>query len=168
MSIERLMPPTTTTERETLRGYLDFQRATLALKCDGLDDEQLRQQASPPSTLSLLGLLRHMAEVERVWFRLVVNREDVPRVWSDTGDFQAAFNTDGATAHEAYAAWEREIEHARRIEATVDSLDNVYRYERRDMDISLRAVMMHMIGEYARHNGHADLLREAVDGTVGP
>jgi hypothetical protein len=138
VTFERLAPPLLGDERATLRAFLDFHRATLALKCDGLTDDQLRRQASPPSTLSLLGLVRHMTEVERTWFRKVIKGEQVGLAYSDAGDEQAAESLD-VTAYQP--RWEEEV--------------------------SLRLVMHHMIHEYARHNGHADLLREAIDGTVG-
>jgi uncharacterized damage-inducible protein DinB len=167
MTTERFEPPLTGGERETLRAYLDFHRATLALKCDGLADEDLRRRSMPPSALSLLGLVRHMAEVERSWFRRVVDGEDVPLVWSPDGDFQVAYDAAGASPAEAFAAWEREVEHARRIEREAPSLD-MTGVDRRSGEVySLRLVMLHVIQEYARHNGHADLLREGIDGDVG-
>jgi uncharacterized damage-inducible protein DinB len=150
-----------------LRGFLDYHRGTLAMLCDGLSDEDLRRRSMPPSTLSLLGLVRHMAEVERRWFRQVVNGEDVPLVWSPERDYQAAFDTSRSTRAEAFDAWRNEVEHARRIEAAAESLDVTAYNDRWDETVSLRLVMLHMIHEYARHNGHADFLREGVDGTVG-
>ncbi|NUP32200.1 MAG: DinB family protein [Streptomycetaceae bacterium] len=150
-----------------LRVFLDFHRSTLAMKCDGLGTEELRRQSMPPSTLSLLAVVRHMAEVERTWFRRVINGEDIPLVWSDTMDFQAAYDARTATRDEAFAAWRAEVEHARRIEAAAESLDVTGHQARWGEDVSLRFVMLHMIHEYARHNGHADFLREGVDGTVG-
>ncbi|MFD6716618.1 Mini-circle protein [Micromonospora sp. TSRI0369] len=167
METERIGPPLLGGERESLRAFLDFHRATLALKCEGLTDEQLRRPASPPSTLSLLGLVRHMAEVERTWFRRVIAAEDVPLVWSDSGDFQQAYDARDADVAEAFAAWRREIEHARRIEREAASLDVTGHQARWGEDVSLRLVMLHMLHEYARHNGHADLIREAIDGAVG-
>ncbi|ATO12905.1 Mini-circle protein [Micromonospora sp. WMMA2032] len=167
MPTERIGPPLRAGERETLRAFLDFHRATLALKCEGLTDEQLRRPASPPSTLSLLGLLRHMAEVERTWFRRVIAAEDVPLIWSETGDFQAAYDAREADGAQAWEAWRREVAHARRIEREAESLDVTGHQARWGEDVSLRLVMLHMMHEYARHNGHADLIREAVDGTVG-
>ncbi|MGC4879897.1 DinB family protein [Micromonospora sp. DT43] len=167
MTTERIGPPLTGDERETLRAFLDFHRATLALKCAGLTDEELRRQSMPPSTLSLLGLVRHMAEVERAWFRRVIDGEDIPLVWSETGDFQQAYDAGAATRAEAFDAWEREVEHARRIERAAASLDVTGHNARSGETVSLRLVMLHLIHEYARHNGHADLLREGVDGTVG-
>ncbi|RFU86170.1 DinB family protein [Streptomyces triticagri] len=164
---ERVGPPHAGSERETLRGFLDYHRATLAMKCAGLDDAELRRQAMPPSTLSLLGLVRHMAEVERAWFRRVFEDPDVPMVWSDRIDFQAAYDTSGATGSEAFAAWEAEVEHARRIEREADSLDLTGHQPRWGEDVSLRMVMVHVLLEYGRHNGHADFLREGIDGAVG-
>ena len=167
MTDDRIEPPLTGGERETLRAYLDWHRATLARKCAGLSDDDLRRRSMPPSTLSLLGLVRHMAEVERSWFRRVVAGEDVPLVWSPDGDFQVAYETAAATRAEAFAAWEREVGHARRIERAAPSLD-VTGVDRTTGEVySLRLVMLHLLQEYARHNGHADLLRERIDGAVG-
>ncbi len=167
MTTERVGPPLCGDEREILRAFLDYHRATLAMKCEGLNDEELRRQSSPPSTLSLLGLVRHMAEVERTWFRIVINSEDIPLVWSEEMDYQVAYDASAATGAEAFTAWQAEVEHARRIEREAASLD-VTGYQRTwDEDVSLRLVMLHLLQEYARHNGHADFLREAVDGTVG-
>ena len=97
MTTERPDPPLSGDERVMLRTFLDYHRATLAMKCDGLSDEELRRPSMPPSTLSLLGLVRHMAEVERTWFRQVINREDIPLVWSADGDFQVAYDASTAT-----------------------------------------------------------------------
>ena len=165
--MERISPPLTGDERETLRAYLDFHRATLALKCEGLTDEQLRRASMPPSTLSLLGLVRHMAEVERHWFRRVLSGEDLPHLWSDTHDFQAAYDASGSGRAEAFAAWEAEVAHARRIESAAPSLDVTAYAPGWNEEASLRMLMLHLIHEYARHNGHADFLREAIDGTTG-
>lgn len=167
MTTERIGPPAVAGEREMLRAFLDYHRATLALKTDGLSDEDLRRRSMPPSTLSLLGLVRHMAEVERTWFRRVINGEDIPLVWSDQGDFQVAYDARTATRAEAFAAWRTEVEHARRIEREAASLDVTAYAAKWEQDVSLRMVMLHLIHEYARHNGHADFLREAIDGTVG-
>ncbi|GAA5025108.1 DinB family protein [Actinopolymorpha pittospori] len=151
-----------------LRGFLDYHRATLAMKCDGLSDEQLREKSMPPSTLSLLGLVRHMAEVERTWFRRAINGErDLPLVWSNEGDFQVAYDASASSRSEAFDAWQAEVEHSRRIEREAESLDVIGHQPRWGEDVSLRMVMVHVLLEYARHNGHADFLREGVDGTVG-
>jgi hypothetical protein len=108
-----------------------------------------------------------MAEVERLWFRRVINGEDVPLVWSAEGDFQVAYDAAAATRAEAFGAWQAEVEQSRRIEREAASLDVTGYQPRWDEDVSLRLVMLHLIHEYARHNGHADLLREGIDGTVG-
>jgi uncharacterized damage-inducible protein DinB len=160
-------PPMTGDERTALRGWLDYHRATLAWKCDGLGDDELRRRPVPPSTLSLLGLVRHLAEVERHWFRRVVAGETVRHVWSEQWDFQAAYDAGACTREEAFAAWAAEVEQARRIEASVDTLEQEFHVESWDAQVSLRTLMLHLVHEYARHNGHADLLREAVDGATG-
>ncbi|MFF8609834.1 DinB family protein [Streptomyces sp. NPDC015346] len=164
---DRPEPPHSGTERETLRAFLEYHRATLAMKCEGLTDEQLRERSMPPSTLSLLGLVRHMAEVERAWFRRVFEDGEAPMVWSDEVDFQAAYDASRSTRAEAFAAWEAEVETSRRIEREAESLDLVGHQPRWGEDVSLRMVMVHVLLEYGRHNGHADFLREGLDGTVG-
>ena len=166
MTDARTDVPRTGGERELLRAYLDFHRETLALKCAGLSDDDLRRRTTP-SSLTLLALVRHMAEVERAWFRRVIDGQDVPLVWSDRLDFQEAYDASAAAPEEAFAAWQAEVAIARDIEAAAPSLD-VTGVDRRSGDeYSLRRVMLHLIQEYARHNGHADLLRERIDGRVG-
>ncbi len=150
-----------------LRAFLDYHRATLVMKCESLSDEDLRRQSMPPSTLSLLGLVRHMAEVERAWFRRVINGEGIPFVWSDEGDYQVAYDASAATWSNGFDAWQAEVEHSRRIEEEAESLDVTGHQPKWGEDVSLRLVMLHLIHEYARHNGHADFLREGIDGTVG-
>ena len=167
MTTERIGPPLRAGERETLRAFLDYHRATLAMKCDGLSDDDLRRPSMPPSTLTLLGLVRHMAEVERTWFRRVINAEDIPLRWSDDGDFQAAYDASTSSRAEAFEAWQTEVGHSRRIEQEAESLDVTGYQASWGEDVSLRLVMLHLIHEYARHNGHADFLREGIDGTVG-
>jgi len=164
---DRISPPLLGGERETVRAFLDFHRATLAMKCRGLSDEELRQRSMPPSTLTLLGLVRHLAEVERTWFRRVINGEDIPLRWSAEGDYQVAYDASASSRAEAFGAWQEEVEHARRIERAAESLDVTGYQARWDEKVSLRLVMLHMIHEYARHNGHADFLREGIDGEVG-
>ncbi|MEU9340704.1 DinB family protein [Streptomyces sp. NPDC048278] len=166
-SDDRTGPPSFGSERDMLRAFLDYHRATLAMKCEGLTDEELRQRSMPPSTLSLLGLVRHMAEVERAWFRRVFEDKDAPMVWSDEIDFQAAYDASRSTREEAFTAWEAEVETSRRIERASDSLDRAGYQPRWEEEVSLRMVMLHVLLEYGRHNGHADFLREGVDGTVG-
>jgi uncharacterized damage-inducible protein DinB len=163
----RIGPPSFGSERDMLRAFLDYHRATLAMKCDGLTDAELRQQSMPPSTLSLLGLVRHMAEVERAWFLRVFEDNHAPLVWSEETDFQAAYDASASTRAEAFAAWEAEVENSRRVEREAESLDQAGHQPRWGEDVSLRMVMLHVLLEYGRHNGHADFLREGVDGAVG-
>ena len=166
MTDDRVYPPFEADERATLTAFLDYQRATLALKCDGLSDDQLRERAVPPSSLSLLGLVRHMAEVERNWFRPVLGGEEMAGIFSSDLNWEASF-CDAATADvaEAFRLWRAECDHARELVAAAPSFD-VRGFRSRGF-VSLRWVMTHMIEEYARHNGHADLLRERLDGSTG-
>jgi uncharacterized damage-inducible protein DinB len=165
----RADPPLAGTERETLSTFLDFQRGTLAGKCAGLSDDQLRLRAVEPSSMSLLGLVRHLADVERGWFRQVFTAEDVPDIYQTAGDRDADFNdVDDANVAEAFASWTAECDRARQITAAAASFDDLAaRPTRRGETPSLRWILTHMIEEYARHNGHADLLRERIDGAVG-
>jgi uncharacterized damage-inducible protein DinB len=164
----RADPPLAGTERATLSAFLDFQRGTLAGKCAGLTDDQLRQRAIAPSGLSLLGLVRHLADVERGWFRQVFSAEDVPDLYQIADDRDADFNgVDDADVAEAFATWTAECEKARQITAAAALEDLAAQPTRRGETPSLRWILTHMIEEYARHNGHADLLRERIDGAVG-
>jgi uncharacterized damage-inducible protein DinB len=166
MTDNRVDPPLEADERATLTAFLDFLRDTLALKCDDLTDDQLRERAVPPSNLSLLGLVRHMAEVERNWFRPVLGGEEMSGIFSPNLDWEASFR-DVATADvaEAFRLWRTECDHARELVAAAPPFD-VTGF-RHSGYVSLRWVMTHMIEEYARHNGHADLLRERLDGSTG-
>ena len=155
-------------ERATLIEFLRGQRLTLQLKCEGLDAEQLARRSVAPSTMSLLGLLRHLAEVERKWFRQRFAEQDVPtRYQSDAepdGDFDGAV-ADQAIVDDAWAAWRDEVAFAEQFAYDTD-LDFIGR-DGSGQPISLRELLVHTIEEYARHNGHADLLRERIDGRVG-
>ncbi|MBW8093386.1 MULTISPECIES: DinB family protein [Streptomyces] len=163
---ERPEPPRTADERTSLEGWLDFHRATLALKCQGLDDAQLREASAPPSGLTLLGLVRHMAEVERSWFRRVLAQEDAPPIWYSDEDPDGDFRVTGEdTAKDCFAVWREEIARAKEA-AAGRHLDDVVARPGRG-DYSLRWIYLHMIEEYARHNGHADLIRERIDGATG-
>jgi hypothetical protein len=167
--IERTEPPFAAPERAMLDAWLDFHRATLARKCEGLTDEQLRLRSVPPSNLSLLGLVRHMAEVERGWFRQVLTDEEVTDIYVSDQDQDADFNgIADADVAATFAVWTAECDKARQVAAACPSLDVVARRKtRRGNAVTLRWIMVHMIEEYARHNGHADLLREKIDGAVG-
>ena len=150
-----------------LEAWLDFHRQTLLSKCSGLTADQLRQRTAPPSSLSLLGLVRHMTDVERGWFRRRVAGEDVDFQYSSEADPDGEFDhVDEADAEQDYAIFLREIELARQAAAGRD-LDETFFHSGRNTDMSLRWVYVHMIEEYAWHNGHADLLRERIDGATG-
>ena len=168
MATARVDPPREADERATLTGFLDFQRATLALKCDGLTDEQLRAQAVPPSSLSLLGIVRHMADVERNWFRTVLGGEEMATIFGPGMNWEAAFrDVAAASVPEAFTAWRAECERASALVAAAATLDFTGTRGSGGRRFSLRWVLTHMIEEYARHNGHADFLRERIDGATG-
>jgi uncharacterized damage-inducible protein DinB len=166
MAIERVEPASGLEERSMLEAWLEYHRATLAVKCDGLSPEQLKERSVPPAKLSLLGLVRHMADVERNWFRRVLGGKEAPGLFwtpeNEDGDFD---DVDTADVHEAFAAWAAEIENARTVAAAAADLDVTGK--RRGADVTLRWIYVHMVEEYARHNGHADLLRERIDGVTG-
>jgi uncharacterized damage-inducible protein DinB len=167
----RAEPPTAGSELVTLTGFLGYHRATLELKCSGLDAEALARRSAEPSTLSLLGLVRHMADVERSWFRRLMAGQDAPpRFFSPEdrdGDFDNA-RPDPAVVAEAWLAWREEIAFADKFVAEAASLDVAGKREDLTREpITLRYVLCHMIEEYARHNGHADLLRQRIDGAAG-
>ena len=155
----------TTDERGTLLDYLRRYRLTLEMKCAGLDAEQLARRSVPPSTMSLLGLLRHMAEVERGWFRREMASLDAPKLYSSgqerDGDFDGAI-ADQAVVDEAWRSWRSEVAFAEQYVADTSDLGTLGR-----TGAPLRDILVHMIEEYARHCGHADLLRERIDGRVG-
>jgi Protein of unknown function (DUF664) len=166
--IERADPDLVADERTSLQQWLDYHRATLLMKCTGLTAQQLKRRAVPPSRLSLLGLVRHMVEVERWWFRMHAAGEDIGFIYDPDSvglDFE---EVDGADAASDLAAFLMECEAARAAVAGL-ALDDVVpsrgHHPERLRDI--RWIFVHMIEEYARHNGHADLLREAIDGTTG-
>jgi uncharacterized damage-inducible protein DinB len=162
----RSEPPFILPERDMLEQWLDFHRTTLLLKCEGLSDEDRKARPVATSLLSLHGLVRHMAEVERTWFRRVLLRDpDTPMIWSDPNvDDSELVPLVDAVWDRDVAAWLQECDDSRAAAAGHD-LDDVG--IRRGEPCSLRWIYVHMIEEYARHNGHADLIRELVDGAVG-
>ncbi|MGP3988191.1 DinB family protein [Streptomyces sp. 3N207] len=162
------LPQGSGSERQLLEQWLDFHRATLAAKCEGLSDEQLRNASAPPSGLTLLGLLRHMTDVERHWFRFVFGEEDSdPIYFTEEAPDDDFVVTDTDTGAGTLAIWQREVDRARKSAAR-RSLDDAGTNPRRPTwTNSLRWIHLHMISEYARHNGHADLLRERIDGATG-
>ena len=168
-------PPVAAGEAATLLGFLDYQRATLAWKCSGLDPAGLRA-VTAASTMTLGGILKHMALVEFGWFSGSLHgREDAPP-W-DAVDWKADPDWEWRTAaedtpDELFALWQRAVEQSRADVAQVlDSGDGLSRPAKRvwadGRSPSLRWILCHMIEEYARHNGHADLLRESIDGATG-
>jgi len=153
-------------EKVILRQYLDRYRMTFEMKCDGLTPAQLATRSVPPSTMSLLGMVRHLARVEHHWFRRALEgRRELPRLYrseeDDDLDFNGAVGTEECVA-DAWESWRREVAHAREVYERYDDLG-----ERFDDDYEVRDVIVHMIEEYARHAGHADLLRECLDGRTG-
>ena len=162
------MPPLNADEPTNLAAWLEFYRATVAGKCEGLTDEQVRHTSVPPSSLTLMGLVQHLTEVERNWFRRVLTGEDVPPVYDEPAgpeDHDGGFRLSGdETFAGACARWREEIAvsrancAARELEDTAPFMGG---------EVNLRWIYTHMIGEYARHSGHADLLRERIDGNTG-
>jgi hypothetical protein len=169
MKINRIQPTTTTDELETLSMWLDFHRATLELKCLDLDGDALRKRSVAPSDLSLLGLVRHMARVERYYFRITFAGEDLRALFEEEDSPDASIiGVDRADVDESFRIWRQECDEARRIVNEAQSLDQISINEHRSRGhFSLRFLLVFMIQEYARHNGHADLLRERIDGTTG-
>jgi uncharacterized damage-inducible protein DinB len=158
-------------EKATLREYLSNYRLTLDMKCADLDAEQLARRSVPPSTMSLLGLIRHLAQMENHWFqRVLQGRTDAPRLFKTVGDDDGDFNgavADPAVVGEAFAAWKGEIVAADEwLDALAeDGLGGRVPFD--DGSVSVRDVLVHVVEEYARHAGHADLLRECIDGRTG-
>ena len=163
----RVDPPTANAdEKASYDAWLDWHRITLVLKCEGLDDAGRKARPIPTSKMSLHGLVRHMAEVERGWFRRVIAQEDAKPILDYSVDEDADFDVTGASWEDDLARFEAEVEACRAV-AAAHELDHTSKHPRTGTDFDLRWVYVHMIEEYARHNGHADLLRELVDGSVG-
>jgi hypothetical protein len=154
-------------EREQLESWLDAHRRTLLWKCSGLDEQQLKAPANPPSTLTLLGLVRHLADCERWWFQKIAAGRDVPDLYcTDEAPDADLDDYADSDAEGDLATFEREVTAAR--EATAElSLDDVVRHPESGRELNVRWIYVHMIEEYARHNGHADFLREQLDGATG-
>jgi hypothetical protein len=161
----RTEPPESGAERTLLDGFLDFHRDTLLWKCAGLTDEQLRTKAVPTSDLTLLGLVRHLTEVERGWFFDHLPHEATPIYFTKERPNDDFDDLDGAPVAEVLDRYRAEVDRIR-AEITAVPLDHEYT-DKRGKTFSLRWVYVHMIEEYARHNGHADLIREAIDGVTG-
>jgi len=165
--IERNREPFVADERTMLEGWLDWHRQTLLYKSAGLTSQQLKTASVEPSTLTLLGLVRHMAEVEHSWFNVRAAGEPESLIYcsdeSPDGDFDDIAEAD---AQADFATYEAACQSARRAVADL-SLEHRFVHPRRQVEMSLRWVYLHMIEEYARHNGHADLIRERIDGVTG-
>jgi uncharacterized damage-inducible protein DinB len=161
----RREPPETAGERETLQGFLDYHRDTLMWKCADLTPDQLLARPLPTTNLSLLGLVRHLADVERSWFRRRVAGEDAPPIFYTEAEPDLDIDPPPDADPEAdLAVWRAEVA---ACDAAVAGRDLDDTFVSRTGTLSLRWLYAHMIEEYARHNGHADLIREAIDGAVG-
>lgn len=158
-----------TGEKAVLAQYLDHFRLTFEMKCEGLDTEQLARRSVPPSTMSLLGLVRHLAGVEHAWFRrFIEGQQDLPRLYKSPDDGDLDFNgavADDAVVADAWETWRAEIVNAREVYAGLDDPGAMVGPVGEQAEV--RDIVVHMIEEYARHCGHADLLRECIDGRVG-
>ena len=154
-------------EREILASFLDWHRRTFELKCSGAPPERLSEKGVPPSGLSLHGLVRHLAAVERWWFRLQFAGAEVAMLYYSDDDPDQDFDALDGDVAEAFAVWRAECDRAREIVVTTSSLDETGVRRRDGEPFSLRWLLVHMIAEYAQHNGHADLLRERIDGATG-
>jgi uncharacterized damage-inducible protein DinB len=156
-------------EKAVLAEYLDHFRMTFELKCEGLDAEQLARRSVPPSSMSLLGLVRHLASVEFHWFRRFIEEHmELDRPFKSPEDRDLDFNgavQDDAVVAGAWESWRREVAHAREVYQWYDDLGTLVGPAGDESE--LREIVVHMIEEYARHCGHADLLRECVDGRTG-
>ncbi|MDO5744649.1 MAG: DinB family protein [Micrococcaceae bacterium] len=164
----RIDPPPCGSEFETLMGFLDYQRQTLEAKCAGLDADALASRSAPPSELSLLGLVRHLSDVERFWVRCsLMGQDDAPLYWlSDGRDSDFDFPTpDAACVQASFTAWKDEMKFSDAALCS-EPLERTVLVPRHG-EVSLRWILVHLIEEYSRHNGHADLLREGLDGLVG-
>lgn len=149
-----------------LESWLEFHRATLALKCAGLDDKQVREASAAPSELTLLGLVQHLAEVERNWFQRAFAGLDMPPVFEEESGYVL---DSGRGLDQALTVWRREIARGRELIAgrSLEDTGRIAGGPLAGLEVSLRWVLIHMIEEYARHNGHADILRERIDGVTG-
>ena len=159
--------PRTASERVILTGFLDYFRATFEQKCAGLANHQLSEASVPPSTMTLHGLVRHLGGVERWWFQIQFVGADVPMLYYSDDDPGQDFDSLDGDVDEAFAVWRHECERSRQIVAAAGSLDDTGTTRRDGEPFSLRWLLVDLIGEYARHCGHVDLLRERLDGGTG-
>lgn len=159
--MERVVPGRVVGERDALVQQLEFQRATLLTKLEGLDDDALRR-AGTASGVSLLGLVKHLAATEHGWFLKIYGGVDEPELWAGEADFRVE---DGETAEVLVEQYLRVCERARAVVAAGE-LDDVVTTPS-GAEANLRAILIHIVQETARHNGHADIIRESIDGTTG-
>jgi len=161
--VQRPDVPLIADERTMLEAWLEYHRATLVLKCEGLSESQLKSRSAAPSTLSLLGLVRHMTDVERGWFRRRIGGQPaLAAMYSTAARPDADFDdVDGADPAATFGAYQAEVDLCRAAASGVGLESTVAG------NYSVRWIFVHMIEEYARHNGHADLLRERIDGATG-
>jgi uncharacterized damage-inducible protein DinB len=156
-------------EKAVLSAYLDRYRMTFEMKCEGLDAEQLARRSVPPSSMSLLGLVRHLARVEHHWFRRALEGQgELPRLYRTEEDHDLDFNgavADDAVVADAWESWRGEVAHGQAWLESADDLGDTFEYQGDQVEI--RDIIVHLVEEYARHCGHADLLRECIDGRTG-
>ena len=168
MTTERAIPPLNADELTTLEGWLDYQRSTLEGRCADLTDEQAATASVEPSPLTLIGLVQHLAEVERAWFQGTVagrSFEPIHGPKPDPNGHEGGFDiAPGATLSGALATWRAEVASSREAYAGRTTADTS---PFMGAEVTLRWVLIHLIEEYARHNGHADLIRERIDGVTG-
>lgn len=169
--MERIKTLPAAGELESLASFLDFQRATMVQKAEGLTDEQASSRPVEPSTLSMSGLIKHLALVEESWFESVFTGGELDEPWASApfdDDHDWEFNSaSGDRISDLIAMYEAACEKSRRVVARADSLDQTSAKETRHGIVSLRWILLHMIEETARHAGHADLIRERIDGSTG-
>jgi hypothetical protein len=165
---DRVGPPFLDQDRPSLAAWLEFYRRTLPIKVGGLTPEQLCQRSVPPSTMSLIGIVRHLAQVEQYWFANVVSGTELPMLYSSADDADAEFNdVSPQTALDDLARYHAELPRSRAAAARITDLDAPLPGRRHGQLLNLRWIYLHMIEEYARHLGHVDLIRECVDGSTG-
>ena len=164
---DRLELPSTGSETEVLAAFLDWHRATFAMKCSGLNAEQLATRSVPPSSMTLHGLLRHLTAVERWWFRIQFAADHVPMLYYSDDEPDQDFDDLSGDPAVALDLWREECDRSRAVVAASPDLDQTGVRRRDGLPISLRVIVVKMIAEYAQHNGHADLLRERIDGAIG-
>ena len=164
---QRVEPELLTGELKALVQFLDYHRGTLVLKCAGLTDDELKRRSIPPSTLSLLGLVRHLTEVEHSWYAKTLDGQPGQPCYSNDTDPDGDFDSlDSVPVEQVWSAYHATVAESRRIQSTFTDGAAVARGTNK-RPRNVRWVLIHLVEEYARHNGHADLLRELVDGATG-